>query len=130
MKNKPMIRFAGFTDAWEQRKFGELYDIISGFAFKMSDYTSDGVNIVNGESINHGNVESNHWNYLPNHFLENYSNFVLKTNDIVIGLNRPITNNELKIAKIPNYLDGSLLYQRAGKIDFLKKLMLIFHFKF
>lgn len=24
--NKPALRFAGFTDAWEQRKLGELVD--------------------------------------------------------------------------------------------------------
>ena len=27
---KPAIRFAGFTDAWEQRKLGELADIVGG----------------------------------------------------------------------------------------------------
>ena len=27
--NKPAIRFAGFTDAWEQRKFEDLYDYAS-----------------------------------------------------------------------------------------------------
>ena len=26
---KPAIRFAGFTDAWEQRKFGDMYDRVS-----------------------------------------------------------------------------------------------------
>ncbi len=33
MKNKanvPQIRFAGFTDAWEQRKLGEIADIVGG----------------------------------------------------------------------------------------------------
>ena len=24
--NKPSIRFKGFTDAWEQRKFGDVFD--------------------------------------------------------------------------------------------------------
>lgn len=28
--NKPSIRFAGFTDAWEQRKFNEIIDLRSG----------------------------------------------------------------------------------------------------
>ncbi|MBT1163894.1 restriction endonuclease subunit S [Bifidobacterium felsineum] len=28
--NKPSIRFAGFTDPWEQRKLGELADIVGG----------------------------------------------------------------------------------------------------
>ena len=29
-QNKPAIRFKGFTDAWEQRKLGEIADIIGG----------------------------------------------------------------------------------------------------
>ncbi len=28
-KDKPAIRFEGFTDAWEQRKFGELYEQVT-----------------------------------------------------------------------------------------------------
>jgi type I restriction enzyme S subunit len=29
-ENKPEIRFAGFTDAWEQRKLGEMGDVTTG----------------------------------------------------------------------------------------------------
>ena len=29
-QNKPAIRFKGFTDAWEQRKLGEIADIVGG----------------------------------------------------------------------------------------------------
>ena len=128
-KKVPELRFKGFTDDWEERKLEDVYNILSGFAFKMNDYTSDGVNIINGESINHGCVESNNWNYLPNSFLEKYSNCILRTGDIVIGLNRPITNNELKIAQIPSYLNNSLLYQRAGKVEFLKNIDVNFTFQ-
>ena len=32
--NKPAIRFKGFTDAWEQRKLGELVDVCSGKDYK------------------------------------------------------------------------------------------------
>ena len=34
-QNKPAIRFKGFTDAWEQRKFSELYEKVS----KKNDLT-------------------------------------------------------------------------------------------
>lgn len=33
-KNTPSIRFAGFTDAWEQRKLGEVVDVCSGCDYK------------------------------------------------------------------------------------------------
>ena len=40
----------------------------------------------------------------------------MKEGDIVVGLNRPITNGNIKIARIPSKYNDSLLYQRAGKI--------------
>ncbi|MDT2834554.1 restriction endonuclease subunit S [Vagococcus carniphilus] len=116
----PSLRFEGFSDDWEQRKLEDMYNIVSGFAFKLSDYSDSGVPIVNGESINHGEVSSNNWNYLPENFRMEYNNYLLKKNDIVLGLNRPITNGNLKIAQIPSALDKSLLYQRAGKVEIIK----------
>jgi len=118
-KKYPKLRFFGFTDPWEQRKFGELYKVSSGYAFKYQDYCDDGIGLINGESIQHGKIDGSNINYLPEDFLNQYSNFVLKENDIVLGLNRPITNGNLKISKIPREFNDSLLYQRAGKINYM-----------
>ncbi|MCY7875533.1 restriction endonuclease subunit S [Bacillus spizizenii] len=117
----PEVRFPGFTGDWEECKFGDIYDVISGFAFKMSDYVQVGVPIINGESIQHGSISTNNLNYLPEEFSEKYQNVTLETGDIVLGLNRPITNGNLKIAQVPTDLNGALLYQRAGKIIILNK---------
>ncbi|HBJ2622497.1 TPA: restriction endonuclease subunit S [Clostridium botulinum] len=114
--------------AWEQRKFSDYYKICSGYAFKYQDYAEDGVAIINGESIQHGKVESTKLNYLPVSFKLEYANFILKEGDIVVGLNRPITNGQLKIARIPNHLDDSLLYQRAGKIKYINDVNADFSF--
>ncbi len=119
MANTPNIRFKGFADDWEQRKFGELYKISSGYAFKMNDYCNRGVPIINGESIQHGKIESNSFNYLPDKYLHDYKDFVLYEGDIVLGLNRPVTNGNLKIAEIPAIYNKSLLYQRAGKVNYI-----------
>lgn len=114
--SEPVIRFSEFSDAWEQRKFADYYKMSSGYAFKMSDYCDDGVGLINGESIQHGIVNDDNLNHLPESFIEQYPEFVLKEGDIVVGLNRPITNGNLKIARIPSIYNNSLLYQRAGKI--------------
>lgn len=116
MKRVPKLRFPEFTDDWEQRKFSDCYRISSGYAFKMSDYCDDGTDLINGESIQHGIINDDNLKHLPKTFVQQYPDFVLKEGDIVVGLNRPITNGNLKIAKIPNKYNGSLLYQRAGKI--------------
>src|SRR5690625_2445498 len=61
-------------------------------------------------------------NFLPKEYVEKYSNYKIIPEDIVLGLNRPIINNRLKIAQVPKELKKSLLYQRAGKVEFLKAI--------
>ena len=112
----PEIRFRGYTYDWEQRKFSDYYRMSAGYAFKMSDYCDDGIGLINGESIQHGMINDINLNHLPEIFTQKYPDYVLKEGDIVVGLNRPITNGNLKIARIPSKYNDSLLYQRAGKI--------------
>ena len=109
------------TYDWERRKFANYYKMSSGYAFKMSDYCDDGIGLINGESIQHGMINDDNLNYLPKTFIQQYPDFVLKEGDIVVGLNRPVTNGNLKIARIPSKYDDSLLYQRAGKIIYRVK---------
>ena len=50
-QNVPQVRFKGFTDAWEQRKSGDIAPLRGGFAFKSNEYCSDGVPIVRISNI-------------------------------------------------------------------------------
>lgn len=114
----PKLRFPGFTEPWEQRKFGELFILKSGVAFKLSEYTKTGIPIINGESIKAGKISLEKVNYLPNEYQYKYQECLLFPGDIVLGLNRPIIDGELKISRIPSDIKTCLLYQRAGKIIF------------
>ena len=114
----PKLRFPGFTEDWEQRKFGELFILKSGVAFKLSEYTKTGIPIINGESIKAGKISLEKINYLPNEYQYKYQECLLFPGDIVLGLNRPIIDGTLKISRIPADIKKSLLYQRAGKIIF------------
>ena len=105
-------------NTWEQRKFGELFILKSGVAFKLSEYTKNGIPIINGESIKAGKISLEKVNYLPNEYQYKYQECLLFPGDIVLGLNRPIIDGELKISRIPSDIKTSLLYQRAGKIIF------------
>ena len=51
MGNTPNIRFKGFTDDWEQRKLGEIAPLRGGFAFKSSEYGTEGVPIIRISNI-------------------------------------------------------------------------------
>lgn len=55
----PQIRFKGFTEAWEQRKLGEVSPLRGGFAFKSSEYKSDGIPIIRiGNILSDGTIGS------------------------------------------------------------------------
>ena len=48
---KPSIRFKGFTDAWEQRKLGEVVNVYDG-VHQTPDYKDSGVMFLSVENIN------------------------------------------------------------------------------
>ena len=47
----PSIRFAGFTDAWGQRKLGEVAPLRGGYAFQSSHFKCEGIPIVKISNI-------------------------------------------------------------------------------
>ena len=47
----PELRFAGFADAWEERKLGDVAPLRGGFAFKSSEFRNTGVPIVRISNI-------------------------------------------------------------------------------
>ncbi|MEA4955623.1 MAG: restriction endonuclease subunit S [Pseudoflavonifractor sp.] len=64
----PKIRFTGFTDAWEQRKYSNVIDLLSGQDFVPSEYndTGDGVPYMTGAScIEDGKTIANRWTRFP-----------------------------------------------------------------
>ena len=45
-QNKPAIRFKGFTDAWEQRKLGEIAVFSKGVGYSKNDLCEEGTPII------------------------------------------------------------------------------------
>ena len=105
----PEIRFAGFADAWEQRKLGDVARILGGNAWKASDYSDDGeylvVTIANvsGEVIINDSVG----NRIS---CDNPDVYLLNKGDILVSL----TGNVGRVSKMSNI--KGLLNQRVGKI--------------
>jgi len=86
--------------------------IKSGFGFKLKEYSKKGIPLIRIDNIQYGKINYENLCYLPESYLKKYKDFVLKKGDIILALNRPITNNELKIGKVE--IEPSILYQRVG----------------
>ena len=55
----PAIRFKGFSDAWEQRKLGDISEIKTGpfgSTLHADDYVSDGTPIITTEHFKTGTL--------------------------------------------------------------------------
>jgi type I restriction enzyme S subunit len=113
----PKLRFKGFVNKWETKSLGSLLSVKSGLGFKAQEYTNEGIRLLQIENVSYGRIK---WNentvFLPIDYLNKYPELHLKENDVVIALNRPVTNNQLKISKIKKMDEPSILYQRVGKL--------------
>ena len=103
-------------EGWKESVFGEAFNIKTGIGFKYAEYADEGIPLVKIDNVSHGYIKWENISYLPEDYLVQHADLVLKEGDIVVALNRPITQGKLKIARIQAGDFPSILYQRVGKI--------------
>lgn len=102
---------------WEVKKLGDVLKVIGGGAFKSRDATQTGIKWLKIANVGINQAVWNDESYLPNELIKGNENFLLKENDYVIALTRPILDRKLKIAKLKENDVPALLNQRVGKIE-------------
>ena len=115
-KLQPKLRFPEFKEDWKQSTISNEFSIFNGYAFKSIDSSLEGVRWIKIADVDINKISNDNISYLPDSYLNKYDKFSLKKGDYVIALTRPILNNRLKIAKIDDSSNNSLLNQRVGKI--------------
>lgn len=100
-------------DSWELKKIGDIFNLFSGKGFKASEYTTNGIKLLRISNVSYGSFDWEDTKYLPYEYKEIEKKLLLRENDILIALNRPITNGKLKICLIDNN-EEYILYQRVG----------------
>ncbi|WP_201320828.1 restriction endonuclease subunit S [Pseudanabaena sp. lw0831] len=99
---------------WEWTNLDRILSIISGEAFKKKDYTTSGVKLLQIANVSFGEIVWEQQNFLPEDIAYQFPEIILKENDVVIALNRPIIGGRLKIARLKRQDTPSILYQRVG----------------
>lgn len=117
LKFTPILRFPEFEGEWRIMKLKEVFNIFNGYAFPSTESVEIGVLWVKIADVGIQEMKYNNLSYLPVNLKEKFSKFTLTKGDYVVALTRPILNGKLKIAKIDDFFDGSLLNQRVGKIE-------------
>ena len=49
---QPLIRFKGFIDAWEQRKFSDIAETRRGLTYKPNNIVDNGIRVLRSSNIN------------------------------------------------------------------------------
>ena len=102
---------------WEKIKISHFTEIISGNAFKSKDFIEKGeIKCVKITNVGVGYYE-NEDTYLPKTFINEFSRFKVKKDDILISLTRSYINAGLKVCLYP-YDNYSLLNQRVALIRY------------
>src|SRR5690554_5937322 len=109
----PELRFSGYSDKWFLNR--EDIKILSGNSYPLDSYKNSGVLLIQGVNIYPGKLITDDPIFIDESF-NKIKHIVLKEGDVLIGLNRPIINNKLKVCVFNGR--KSYLYQRAGVLKF------------
>jgi type I restriction enzyme S subunit len=108
---------------WVWTNLGNILSIISGEAFKKKDYSSSGVRLLQIANVSFSKVIWEQQNFLSEDFISKYPELVLRKNDIVMALNRPLINGLLKIACLREEDAPAILYQRVARFNLFRDEM-------
>ena len=118
----PEIRFKGFTDAWEQRKLGEIAPLRGGFAFSSNEYCDGGIPIVRISNILSNGSVGGEFVYFKEQ--ENDDLYSLVTGDILLAMSGATTGKVamIKTEKPYKYYQN----QRVGHFTKVKETDYLF----
>ena len=109
---------------WEVGKCGFYLTILSGFSFPSAGFSRDEYDIKLLRGINVGVSrlkwdETVYWRRSPGDGLDVYE---IKEGDLVIGMDRPLIGEGMRVAKVKDYDLPCLLLQRVASLKIRKRL--------
>lgn len=114
MKDKtPSIRFKGFTDDWEQRKFGDGMDLLTGFPFESEKFSDNGINLIRGMNVKRGYLDLSDSLCMKWKSSEGLEKYLLENEDILIQMDGALIGKSY--AKIKERQLPALLVQRVTR---------------
>ncbi|MDO9041413.1 MAG: restriction endonuclease subunit S [Desulfocapsaceae bacterium] len=103
---------------WIWTQIETITDMMSGHAFKKAEYSKKGVRLFQIANVSFGYTKWDEIEHLPDSYIEQWGNLLLKDGDVLMALNRPLLSRELKIVRLGANDVPAILYQRVGKFLF------------
>ena len=128
-ENVPEIRFDGFTDAWEQRKLGEICDFITKGATPTTygfSWQPDGVPFFRNDSIKDNIFVFGEFSYISEAANEVLKRSEVHGNDILIA----ITGDIGKVGIIPDTVEKANINQHIARVRIRKDALPYFVYQY
>ncbi|ELP5688643.1 TPA: restriction endonuclease subunit S [Enterobacter ludwigii] len=105
-------------EGWKLSTFGKHVDILTGFAFKSSNYSSNpnDIRLLRGDNIEPGRLRWKNAKYWDLSEFQALDKFHLKEGDFVIAMDRTWISSGLKVAEVKASDLPCLLVQRVARI--------------
>jgi len=113
----PEVRFSGFTDAWEQRKLGDTFQITMGQSPNSENYTDN----PNDHILVQGNADMKNGRVIPRVWTTQVTKKAEK-NDLILSVRAPVgdigkTDYDVVIGRGVAAIKGNdFIYQQLGKM--------------
>jgi type I restriction enzyme S subunit len=101
-------------------KLGDVADVISGYAFKSTDFKDKGIGVIKIKNITPPFISENEMQFVDENMIIGLQKYIVEYNDILISMTGSNVNQFAsavgKVARQRNENGKYLLNQRAGKI--------------
>lgn len=97
---------------WDVIRFGEVCDILNGFAFKSKLYVSDGIRVIRITNVQKGYIEDSDPQFYPLSYESELAKYMLSSGDILLSL----TGNVGRVGLLPEEMLPAALNQRVACI--------------
>jgi type I restriction enzyme, S subunit len=107
------------TTGGKRTKLGHHIEILSGYAFPSSDFSSDeeDIRLLRGANVSPGSIRWDDTVYWSRENLSALSRFLLSAGDVVLGMDRPWVSSGIRIAELTDRDVPALLLQRVCRIE-------------
>jgi len=102
----------------KRTKLGHHIDILSGYAFPSSDFSTDpdDMPLLRGANVSPGSIRWDDAVYWSRERLGEVSRFLLDAGDVVLGMDRPWISSGIRVAELTEKDAPALLLQRVCRI--------------
>jgi type I restriction enzyme S subunit len=106
---------AAIPSSWAHAVIGVGADMTVGFAFKSEWFRADGVKLLRGANIAPRAIDWSELKCLDASRAHEFARYLVKENDIVLAMDRPVISTGLKVARVAKQDAGCLLVQRVTR---------------